>query len=212
MVLSRLLPRNTRFSQLFTQQAQNAVKAAEALVDLLEHYTDIERKVQVLRELEHEGDRLSRELINVLAGSFIVPFDREDIMELNTHLDDLVDDIEESGRKLMLYRIRQPVPQALHLARTVLAQAQLLTRAMPLLEDLGQSAELHRLTAEVRRLEDEGDVLGDDVQIHLYDQVSDVRGMIDAMRMGEIVGLLEQSTDQAQRVAATVESVLLKNA
>ena len=122
MVLSRLLPRNTRFSQLFTQQAQNAVKAAEALVDLLEHYTDIERKVQVLRELEHEGDRLSRELINVLAGSFIVPFDREDIMELNTHLDDLVDDIEESGRKLMLYRIRQPVPQALHLARTVLAQ------------------------------------------------------------------------------------------
>ena len=55
-------------------------------------------------------------------------------------------------------------------------------------------------------------MLGDDVQIHLYDQVSDVRGMIDAMRMGEIVGLLEQSTDQAQRVAATVESVLLKNA
>ena len=206
------MPKNPRFSRLFTQQAQNAGMAAAALVELLADYTDIEQKVQRLRDLEHEGDRLSRETVNVLAGSFIVPFDREDILELNTHLDDLVDDIEEAGRKLMLYRIRQPVPQALLLARTVQAQAELLTKAMPLLEDLGRSDELKRLMQQVRSLEDEADALGDDVQLHLYDDVTEVRGMVDAMRMGEIVGLIEQATDQAQRVAATVESILLKNA
>ncbi|ULH17107.1 DUF47 domain-containing protein (plasmid) [Deinococcus sp. KNUC1210] len=212
MALSRFMPRNPRFSQLFTQQAQNAVTTAAALVDLLADYTDIGRKVQRLRDLEHEGDRLSRETVNILAGLFIVPFDREDILELNTHLDDLVDDIEEAGRKLMLYRIQQPVPQALLLARTVQAQAELLTKAMPLLENLGNSDELKRLMQEVRALEDEADALGDEVQLHLYDGVTEVRGMVDAMRMGEIVGLIEQATDQAQRVASAVESILLKNA
>ncbi|GGR08005.1 DUF47 domain-containing protein [Deinococcus ruber] len=212
MALSKFMPKNPRFSQLFTQQAQNAVTTAAALVDLLNDYTDVERKVQRLRDLEHEGDRLSRETVNILAGSFIVPFDREDILELNTHLDDLVDDIEEAGRKLMLYRIRQPVPQALLLARTVQAQAELLTKAMPLLEDLRRADELKRLTQQVRALEDEADALGDEVQLHLYDGVTEVRGMVDAMRMGEIVGLIEQATDQAQRVASAVESILLKNA
>ena len=83
---------------------------------------------------------------------------------------------------------------------------------MPLIEKLSQSSELAGLMTQVRTLEDEADRLGDEVQVTLFDAVTDVRGMIDAMRMGEIVGLLEQATDQAQRVAATVESILLKNA
>ena len=212
MVFSRLLPQNTRFSALFTDQARNAVHTAEALVDLLETYQDLPGKVQRLRDLEHEGDRLSRETLNVLADSFIVPFDREDILELNTHLDDLVDDLEEAGRKFLLYRVERPVPQALRIAQVALEQANLIAQAMPLLENLNHGEELSRLTTRIRALEDEADRLGDEVQVTLYDAVTDVRGMIDAMRMGEIVGLLEQATDQAQRVAATVESILLKNA
>lgn len=212
MVFSRLLPQNTRFSALFTSQAQNAVQTAEALVDLLQTYQDLPVKVQRLRDFEHEGDRLSRETLNVLAESFIVPFDREDILELNTHLDDLVDDLEEAGRKFLLYRVERPVPQALQIAQVALEQARLITQAMPLIEKPSQGGELARLMTQVRVLEDEADRLGDEVQVTLYDNVSDVRGMIGAMRMGEIVGLLEQATDQAQRVAATVESILLKNA
>ena len=212
MVFSRLLPQNTRFSALFTSQAMNAVQTAEALVDLLNDYRDLPVKVQRLRDLEHEGDRLSRETLNVLAESFIVPFDREDILELNTHLDDLVDDLEEAGRKFLLFRVEQPVPQALQIAQVALSQARLIAQAMPLIEKLSQDRELAGLMTQVRTLEDEADRLGDEVQITLYDGVTDVRGMIDAMRMGEIVGLLEQATDQAQRVAATVESILLKNA
>lgn len=212
MVFSRLLPQNTRFSALFTSQATNAVHTAEALVDLLNDYRDLPGKVQRLRDLEHEGDRLSRATLNVLAESFIVPFDREDILELNTHLDDLVDDLEEAGRKFLLYRVERPVPQALLIARVALHQAQLIAQAMPLIEKLSQGTELTGLMTQVRQLEDEADRLGDEVQVTLYDAVTDVRGMIDAMRMGEIVGLLEQATDQAQRVAATVESILLKNA
>ncbi|GGJ76025.1 DUF47 domain-containing protein [Deinococcus aquiradiocola] len=212
MVMSRLLPQNTKFGALFTAQAENAVVTAQALVTLLEDYTDLQGKVKRLRDLEHEGDRLSRETLNVLAASFIVPFDRADILELNTHLDDLVDDLEEAGRMFQLYRVETPVPQALALARIAHEQARLLAQAMPLLEHLKRADELNRITARVRELEDDADRLGDEVQSTLYDGVTDVQGMIRAMRTGEIVGLLEQATDQAQRVAATVESILLKNA
>ena len=212
MVLSRFMPKNSRFGELFTRQADNAVRAAEALLLLLTDYTDLEAKVQRLRDLEHEGDRLSRETVSILAESFIVPFDREDILQLNTHLDDFVDDIEEAGRKLLLYRVQRPIPQAARLAQVVVAQAECLARVMPLLEEAGRAAELNALTARVRSLEDEADALGDEVQLGLYDGVTEVRGMVDAMRMGEIVGLIEQATDQAQRVAATAENILLKNA
>ncbi|MGI8746913.1 MAG: DUF47 domain-containing protein, partial [Deinococcus sp.] len=157
------MPRNPRFGELFTRQADNAVRAAEALLLLLTDYTDLEAKVQRLRDLEHEGDRLSRETVSILAESFIVPFDREDILQLNTHLDDFVDDIEEAGRKLLLYRVQRPIPQAARLAQVVLAQAECLAQVMPLLEEAGRSAELNALTARGRSLEDEADALGDEV-------------------------------------------------
>ncbi len=123
-----------------------------------------------------------------------------------------MDDIEEAGRKLLLYRVQRPIPQAARLAQVVGAQAEYLARVMPLLEEAGRAEELNALTARVRSLEDEADALGDEVQLGLYDGVTEVRGMVDAMRMGEIVGLIEQATDQAQRVAATAENILLKNA
>ena len=139
MVLSKFMPSNPKFSQKFAEAARNAHATATALVDLLENYTDVDAKVQKVRDLEHEGDRLTGEITN-------------------------------------------------------------------------QLAELARIAREIRALEDQGDTVSDEVQRHLYDGVNDVPGMIRAMRGGEIVALIEDASDQAQRVAKTVESILLKNA
>lgn len=212
MVLSKFMPHNPKFSAKFAEAAANAHVTARALVDLLENYTDVEAKVQRVRDLEHEGDRLSREVTNLLAESFIVPFDREDIISLNNELDDLVDYMEEAARRLSLYRVERPLPQMALLARVVEAQCALLAQGMPLIENTGRVGELAELAQKIRALEDEGDRISDDVQRGLYDGVNDVQGMIRAMRGGEIVGLIEDASDQAQRVAKTVESILLKNA
>lgn len=212
MVLSKFMPQNPKFAAKFAEAARNAHATAQALVDLLEHYTDVDRKVERVLELEHVGDRLSAEMINLLAESFIVPFDREDILSLNHELDDLVDDMEEAARKLSLYRIERPLPAMAQLARVVEQQCALLAQGMPLIEDSGRMAELRGLAQQIRALEDQADGLSDEVARHLYDGVTEVPQMIVAMRSGEIVNLLEDASDQAQRVAKTVESILLKNA
>ncbi|WP_221089469.1 DUF47 domain-containing protein [Deinococcus aquaedulcis] len=212
MVLSKFMPSNPKFSEKFAAAARNAHATAQALVDLLENYTDIDAKVQRVRDLEHEGDRLTGEVTNLLAESFIVPFDREDIISLNSELDDLVDDMEDAARKLSLYGVERPLPQMAQLARVVEQQCALLAQGMPLLEQGSKVADLNRITREVRALEDQADTISDEVQRHLYSGVNDVQGMIRAMRGGEIVALIEDASDQAQRVAKTIESILLKNA
>ncbi|GMA16049.1 DUF47 family protein [Deinococcus metallilatus] len=212
MVLSKFMPRNPQFSAKFAEAARNAHATAQALVDLLENYTDVDAKVQRVRDLEHEGDRITREITNLLAESFIVPFDREDIIALNNELDDLVDSMEEAASKLSLYGVEGPLPQMAQLARVVEQQCALLAQGMPMIEDTGKIRELAALAQQIRTLEDEGDRISDEVQRTLYQGVNDVPGMIRAMRGGEIVNLIEDASDQAQRVAKTVESILLKNA
>lgn len=212
MVLSKFMPSNPKFAAKFAEGARNAHVTAQALVDLLENYTDVETKVQRVRDLEHEGDRISREVTNLLAESFIVPFDREDIISLRDELDDLVDDMEDAARKLSLYGVERPLPQMAQLARVVEQQCALLAQGMPMIEDAGKARELAQIAVQIRTLEDEGDTISDEVQRTLYHGVSDVPGMIRAMRGGEIANLIEDASDQAQRVAKTVESILLKNA
>ena len=212
MVLSKFMPHNPKFAAKFAEAARNAHATAQALVDLLENYTDVERKVQRVLDLEHEGDRITAEVTNLLAESFIVPFDREDILALNAELDDLVDDMEEAASKLSLYGIERPLPQMAQLARVVEQQCALLAQGMPLIEDGSKVGELRQLSQKIRALEDEGDRISDEVARHLYDGVTEVPQMILAMRSGEILNLIEDASDQAQRVARTVESILLKNA
>ena len=212
MVLSKFMPTNPKFRLKFAEAARNAHATATALVDLLENYTDVDAKVQRVRDLEHEGDRLSGEVTSLLAESFIVPFDREDIIALNDELDDLVDDMEDAARKLSLYGVEAPLPAMARLARVVEQQCALLAQGMPMIEQNNKVGELARIAKEIRALEDQGDTISDEVQRTLYHGVNDVPGMIRAMRGGEIVALIEDASDQAQRVAKTVESILLKNA
>ncbi len=212
MVLSKFMPQNPKFAAKFTESARNAHATAQALVELLVNYTDVPAKVQRVRDLEHVGDRISREVTNLLAESFIVPFDREDIIALNNEMDDLVDYMEEAARKLNLYGVERPLPQMVSLARVVEQQCALLAQGMPLIEDSGRVGELAKIAEQIRTLEDQGDDISDDVERTLYNDAHDVPSMIRAMRGGEIARLIEDASDQAQRVAKTVESILLKNA
>lgn len=203
------MPRNEKFGELFAAQARNAHAAAQVLAGLLSNGGDL--GVQGLRDLEHEGDRLAEQVTQTLADSFIVPFDREDIIELNAALDDLTDMIEEAGSKLWLYKVPAQ-PYMGQLAQVVAQQCELLSRGMPLIEDKGRVDELRGLATQVRTLEDEGDRISEEAQARLYDGVEAVPQMIQAMRAGEVLALLEDASDQAQRVAKVVENILLKNA
>ncbi|WP_027892304.1 DUF47 domain-containing protein [Calidithermus chliarophilus] len=210
-MLARFLPKNERFFQYFRTAAQTGDQIALAFVDLVENFTDVERKVRAIREIEHQGDAIAQQVSEALTQTFVTPIDREDIVLLSGRLDDFIDTIEEAARRMWLYRIERPTEHARAMARLIAQQARALAEAVPLLEDLRSAPIMLQKIVAVKRLEDEADALMDRASIELYDGVSDVREMIKAMRWGELYQYLEDATDRAQDVAKALEGITLKH-
>lgn len=212
MVLARFLPRDERFFDYFQDAVINAREVAQLLVDLFEHYDEVERKVRRLRELERRGDEITHQIYNALHRTFITPFDREDISDLASRIDDFVDYIEDTARRMWLYRMAQPTEPARQLARLLGEQAEAIVEAVALLSDHKQSDKLLRYVVEINRLEDEADDVLNNALAALYDGASDIPALINAIRWGEIYTDLEVATDRGEDVANTLEGIVLKNA
>jgi predicted phosphate transport protein (TIGR00153 family) len=208
----RLIPQDDRFFDLFNRSAENTLEGARLLYDLLESYDDVERKARHLKDIEHTGDEITHEVFRALNRTFVTPLDREDISHLASALDDVIDWIEESARRIRLYKIAEPTPLARHFGKVILEQCEQIARAVPLLEDRRNAETLQRATQEIHRLENEGDDLLADAVASLYDGVTEVPQLINAMRWGDIYQLLEDTTDKAEQVATALSNIALKNA
>jgi predicted phosphate transport protein (TIGR00153 family) len=208
----RLIPQDERFFDLFNRSAENTLEGARLLNDLLENYTDIDRKVRHLKDIEHTGDEITHEVFRALNRTFVTPLDREDISHLASALDDVIDWIEEVARRIRLYKIAEPRPLARQLGRVILDQAEEIARAVPMLGDRRQADALQRATQEIHRLENEGDDLLAEAVATLYDGVTDVPHLIEAMRWDDIYQLLEDATDKAESVATALSNIALKHA
>jgi len=104
----RLIPQDARFFDLFNRSAENTLEGARLLDDLMNNYVDVERKTRHLKDIEHTGDEITHEVFGALHRTFVTPIDREDISNLASSLDDVIDWIEEVGRRIHLYRVDQP--------------------------------------------------------------------------------------------------------
>src|SRR5438270_7773287 len=135
----RLIPQDDRFFDLFNRAAENTLDGARLLHELLNSYTDVDRKARHLKDIEHTGDEITHEVFGALHRTFVTPLDREDISNLASSLDDVIDWIEEVGRRIRLYRIPQPTPIACQFATVILEQAEQIARAVPLLEERRQA-------------------------------------------------------------------------
>ena len=212
MVLTRFLPRNERFFDYFRDAAQNAAATADLLVDLVEHYVDVEQKVRRLRELEHRGDEITHQVFNALNRTFVTPLDREDIRTLASSIDDFVDAVEDVGKRLWIYRIGEMTPCAHSLAQIIGEQARILADAVPLMERPKDADNLKRQIVVINRLENEADDLLNTALASLFDEAGDIPTLIKAIRWGELYQELEEATDRAEDVANTLEGIMLKNA
>src|SRR3954454_24076627 len=161
-------PKEREFFDLFEEAGRNAVRGAELLERLLEHWPDkgAELRAEIL-EIEHEGDRITHDIIQRLNHSFVTPFDREDIIALASGLDDVVDSIEEVADFLGLYRIEAPMAQAQAMAAVLHKAVRAIGAAIPGLRTL---QEVHSCTVEVNRLENEGDRLLRDAVASLFER------------------------------------------
>ena len=208
----RLIPQDERFFDLFNRSAENNLEGARLLVDLLQNPTDLDRKARRIKDVEHTGDEITHEVFRALHRTFITPIDREDIGALAAALDDVIDWIEESARRINLYRIDEITPLARKMGDVIFEQCEEIARAVPLLEAKKYRGDLERSTHEIHRLENEGDDLLAEAVASLYDGVTEVPQLIKATRWGDIYQLLEDSTDKAEAVAKVLQNIALKYA
>jgi uncharacterized protein len=210
MARFRLIPREEKFLELFVKSANNALAAAQTLHGLFEDYTDVERKVRRLKDIEHTGDEVTHAIFTALDKSFVAPFDREDIARLAGALDDVTDWIEEAGKRLFVYQIAQPSDLARRFGRVLLDQGRCIERAIPMLDEPKQSARIREQVVELHRLENEADDYMIQALSGLYDGVSDVPALIDAVKWRDIYTVLEEATDKCEHVGVAIESILVK--
>jgi uncharacterized protein len=203
--MSPLIPRDNTFFQMFAQASENLIAGARVMVDLFADYKDVETKIAELRRIERIGDEITHNVFTKLNSTFITPFDREDIHELASSLDDVLDFLNSAGARIVMYRITNPPPAALELARLILLQAQELHRALPLLQKNG---DILTHCVEINRIENEADVVSRAAIGRLFDEEKDP---ITLIKIKELIEFLEIATDKAEDVANVLETVVLKN-
>ncbi len=206
MRLLRIIPREERFYDLFVEDAANVLGAARMLEAMLRSYDEIDRRNAELRAAEHRGDEISHDIGHRLEGTFVTPFDREDIHSLISGLDDVLDMIEEVGDTFGLYGIEAPTPIAVQQAAIIVKQCEMLHEA---LLHLRRMKNLDRYWIEVHRFENEGDQL---VRAAIADLFVGDPNPLDVIRWKEIYSLLEAAIDRCEDVANIIERIVVKHA
>jgi predicted phosphate transport protein (TIGR00153 family) len=190
---------------LFTQASANARDIARILVDLLDDWPESREKLRDIRELEHEGDRLTHEVINLLNRTFVTPFDRDDMYRLISVIDDVCDHIDEAADNIDAYEVRNVPEKARQQAEVIHRAASRLHEAVERLEGFKDSS---RQLAALRELEDEGDRLSRDAIADLFRSGADPLTII---RWKDIHEQLEEAVDACENAADVLEAILVKN-
>jgi predicted phosphate transport protein (TIGR00153 family) len=204
-VALRLTPQKRQFFDLFTQASANARDIARVLVDLLDDWPESREKLRDIRELEHEGDRLTHEVINLLNRTFVTPFDRDDMYRLVSVIDDVCDHVDEAADNIDAYEVRNVPEKARQQAEVIHRAATRLHEAVERLEGFKDSS---RQLAALRELEDEGDRLSRDAIADLFRSGSDPLTII---RWKDIHEQLEEAVDACENAADVLEAILVKN-
>ena len=203
------IPREEVFFPLFEESAQNMVKAARCLKELVDNWQDVEQKVNEITELEHQGDTITHKIIAQLHRTFVTPFDREDIAELAYTLDDVTDFIHAASDAMLLYKVDPPGQRAKELADIIMQGATEMEKAMPLLRHRGELKQIFKRCVELNRLENAADRVYRSALAELF---SDAKDMAHVIKWREIYEHMESATDRCEDVANVLEGVAIKHA
>jgi len=201
-----LIPQKKEFFALYNRAAANAVAISELLIELLESFPDgADDRMRDIKELEHAGDRITHDLIDLINRTFVTPFDRDDMFRLAGVLDDICDNIDDTAEKIVGYGVQEVRGQAREQAAVVNRAARKLAEAIDRLEGFKDSS---RQLIELRKLEDEGDNLARAAISGLFSGGADV---ITLIRWKDIHEQLEEAVDACENAADVLEAILVKN-
>jgi predicted phosphate transport protein (TIGR00153 family) len=194
------------FLSAFSRHAAVSVRAAGMLVTYLEQPDRADLPVQIETD-EHEGDKILHDVVRALRGTWITPFDRVDIQNLISALDDVLDLIHAAAKRVLIFDIHTSPPEALALTRQILRAAEMMQQATELLRDMKRAEELLRLCEGLHAIENEGDELYRQVLAKLYKPGNDP---LQIMKWREIYENLETALDRCEDVADQLAALVLE--
>ena len=204
-----LIPQETKFYDLFVQSSQNVVAISTALKDLLDDWQDVGTKVARITDMEHKGDNITHQVMDLLYRSFITPFDREDISLLAHTLDDIADFIHAAADAMYIYRIKSPTKRSQELADILVEAAGEVEKAMVFLRSRSELKKAMEYCVDLNRLENEADDISRRALGELFEGGYDTT---DIIKWREIYEHMESATDRCEDVANVLEGIALKNA
>jgi len=204
----RLLPRAEEFFTLFVAVAERNKEAAKYLHDLFEAPPDRRKPiVDAIKQLEHEADQVTHEVVNRLDRTFITPLDREDIHQLASDLDDVMDAMDGTARRSQIFRVGVAPAGVKQLTEVIQRMVAVLGEAVGRLKKGGE--DVMQYCIEAKRLEEEGDAIYQEALGRLFETERDA---LEVIKWKEIYDTLELTLDQAEDVANIIESITLKHA
>lgn len=203
------MPKEDAFFDLFDRSAANVVRATDLFCELLDHYDRRDQLITAIRETEHTGDRITHDTIERLDRTFITPFDREDIHMLAKKLDDIVDHIDATAKRLTLYGVEKPTDEARKLAATLHQSASTLAKAVTEIRRIKRRGVIMDLLIEIHRLENQGDEQNHAALAMLF---QDGMHPIEVIKWKELYERIEEAIDSCEDVANLIEGLVLKNA
>lgn len=204
-----IIPKEEKFFDIFEEAADNVQKAAQAFRDLVANWSLTSDKIKLIRDLEHEGDRMTHEVLDKLNRTFITPLDREDIHGLTTELDDVIDIIQSTMDRMLLFRITSTTPALLKMVDVLVQSTEAIGKAIKSLRDLKHTRRTLDFCIEINRLENVGDAY---LQSALEELFTDPKDVLQVIKWKEIYEAAEFATDKCEDVANVIESIIVKNA
>jgi predicted phosphate transport protein (TIGR00153 family) len=208
-MFGKLMPTEGKFFDFFNQHAELCVKGAAEMVQLMTNFDDLEKRVHAIESIEKQADKVTHNTIELLHKTFITPLDRDDIHQLITRMDDILDLLEDAAQTISLYDIKAITPEAKRLAELCLASAEKVKAAVGLLHNMDNAPDILKLCTEIDRLEADADHVMRAAMSKLFRDEPDVRNLI---KLKAIYEILETVTDRCEDVANIIEGIIVENA
>ncbi|MCC6889065.1 MAG: DUF47 domain-containing protein [Hyphomicrobiales bacterium] len=206
-----IMPKEERFFTLFAQHAAVVVAGAEALRGVLKGGDEVAHYCRLISERETDADEITRQVLTAVRRTFITPFDRTDIQDLVSSMDDAIDQMNKTAKAIMLFEVRQFEPQMQQMGDIILQASRLMLEAMPLLAAIGKNASrLGALTEEIIRIEERADHLHDEGRKALFiANRSAADGVMNFMIGTELYDHLESVVDRLEDVSNEINALIV---
>ncbi|HEX6029374.1 MAG TPA: DUF47 family protein [Nitrososphaeraceae archaeon] len=204
--LSWVRANDKTITDMLESQGANLVKATSSLFELVTDFKMVAERNSKIKDLEHEGDQIAHKLFTLLAQTFVTPLDREDISRLASAIDEVLNYTDGTADRFVLFKIREPTPYMLELAKILLSASQEIYLLMTQIRKLKNANELVDRCRDIKRYEHEGDKIYRTAIAELFE----TDDAIEIIKFKEIYETLEGSLDRCQEVADIVEDIALK--